>query len=111
MDDNDIINSQRRVRTVVSLPVDDKEWLDRTAEELDVSMTELVRRLTGDAAPDVPVGVEVTDLDELRAALAPGIDVILLDNVDCVRHRRQHHRDRGGDPMPTELATCHFILA
>ena len=32
--------------------------------------------------PDVPVEVEVTDLDQLRALLASGCDRILLDNMD-----------------------------
>ncbi len=49
------------------------------------SMADLVRRLTGEDAPGVPVGVEVTDHDELRAALAPGIDVVLLDNFTPAR--------------------------
>jgi len=34
------------------------------------------------AYPDVPVEVEVTDLDELRALLEVGCDRILLDNMD-----------------------------
>jgi Arc/MetJ-type ribon-helix-helix transcriptional regulator len=32
------------VRTVVSLPDDDKRWLDRRAAQEGVSMTELIRR-------------------------------------------------------------------
>jgi len=32
------------VRTVVSLDPDDKEWLDRKAQQEHVSMTEIVRR-------------------------------------------------------------------
>ncbi len=32
--------------------------------------------------PDVPVEVEVTDLDQLRALLEAGCDRILLDNMD-----------------------------
>jgi nicotinate-nucleotide pyrophosphorylase (carboxylating) len=40
---------------------------------------EAVRR----AYPDVPVEVEVTDLDQLRELLAAGCDRILLDNMDC----------------------------
>ena len=35
------------------------------------------------AYPDVPVEVEVTDLDQLRALLAAGCDRILLDNMDA----------------------------
>lgn len=34
------------------------------------------------AYPDLPVEVEVTDLDQLRALLAAGCDRILLDNMD-----------------------------
>ncbi len=30
--------------------------------------------------PDCPVGIEAIDLDELRAALVPGVEVVLLDN-------------------------------
>lgn len=44
---------------------------------------DVVARLAGGAggagAP-VPVGIEVADLDELRDALRPGVDVVLLDN-------------------------------
>jgi nicotinate-nucleotide pyrophosphorylase (carboxylating) len=32
------------------------------------------------AKPGVPVGIEAVDLIELRAALVPGVDVVLLDN-------------------------------
>jgi nicotinate-nucleotide pyrophosphorylase (carboxylating) len=32
------------------------------------------------ARPGVPVGIEAADLDELRAALVPGVEVVLLDN-------------------------------
>lgn len=35
-----------------------------------------------DSAPDMPVEVEVEDADELRAALAAGADIIMLDNFD-----------------------------
>jgi len=49
------------------------------------SMADLVARLTGEHAPGVPVGVEVTDLGELRDALAPGIDIVLLDNFTPAR--------------------------
>jgi nicotinate-nucleotide pyrophosphorylase (carboxylating) len=34
------------------------------------------------AFPDVPVEVEVTDLDELKALLEAGCDHVLLDNMD-----------------------------
>ena len=49
---------------------------------LATGMADLVAVLTQDGGPGVPVGVEVTSLDELRAALVPGIDVVLLDNFD-----------------------------
>src|SRR6478609_833133 len=35
------------------------------------------------AYPDLPVEVEVTDLDQLRELLDAGCDRILLDNMDC----------------------------
>lgn len=35
------------------------------------------------AQPDLPVEVEVTDLDQLRELLEVGCDRILLDNMDC----------------------------
>ncbi len=37
--------------------------------------------------PAIPVEVEVEDLDELREAIAAGVDRILLDNMDCPRLR------------------------
>ncbi len=36
-----------------------------------------------DAYPEIPVEVEVTDLDQLRALLEAGCDRILLDNMDA----------------------------
>ena len=35
-----------------------------------------------ETAPDLPVEVEVEDADELRAALAAGADIVMLDNFD-----------------------------
>jgi len=40
-------------------------------------------RAVREAYPDLPVEVEVTDLDQLRELLAAGCDRILLDNMDC----------------------------
>ena len=51
----------------------------RTAE----SMPAVVARVLAAAAAADPrpgVGIEAADLDELRAALVPGVDVLLLDN-------------------------------
>lgn len=48
----------------------------------------VVERLTGPGGPAVPVGIEVRDLDELEVVLRPGVDVVLLDNMDpalCAR--------------------------
>ena len=44
------------------------------------SMSDVVRRLVGPDGPGVPIGIEVTNLDELREALLPGVDVVLVDN-------------------------------
>ena len=49
------------------------------------SMADVAARLVGSdghaaGGPDVPIGIEVTDLDELRQALLPGVAVILVDN-------------------------------
>jgi nicotinate-nucleotide pyrophosphorylase (carboxylating) len=44
------------------------------------SMADVAARLTGPDGPGVPIGIEVTSLDELREALVPGVDVVLLDN-------------------------------
>ena len=40
-------------------------------------------RAVREAYPDLPVEVEVTDLDQLRELLAAGCERILLDNMDC----------------------------
>jgi nicotinate-nucleotide pyrophosphorylase (carboxylating) len=53
--------------------------------------------------PGVPVGIEAVDLDELRAALVPGVEVVLLDNftpagcAEAVRVRDAAF-PRGGGP-------------
>ncbi|MGD8976725.1 MAG: carboxylating nicotinate-nucleotide diphosphorylase [Gammaproteobacteria bacterium] len=39
------------------------------------------------SAPDLPVEVEVEDADELRAALAAGADIVMLDNFDLEQMR------------------------
>ncbi len=49
------------------------------------AVAQVVARLTGADGPRrqgarVPIGIEVTDLDELEAALAPGVAVVLVDN-------------------------------
>jgi nicotinate-nucleotide pyrophosphorylase (carboxylating) len=44
------------------------------------SMADVAAHLVGADGPDVPIGIEVTDLDELREALIPGVDVLLVDN-------------------------------
>jgi nicotinate-nucleotide pyrophosphorylase (carboxylating) len=41
--------------------------------------------LIGRARPGVPVGIEAADLGELRAALVPGVEVVLLDNFTPAR--------------------------
>ncbi|HSU73412.1 MAG TPA: carboxylating nicotinate-nucleotide diphosphorylase [Terrabacter sp.] len=40
-------------------------------------------RAVREAYPDLPVEVEVTDLDQLRELLEAGCERILLDNMDC----------------------------
>jgi nicotinate-nucleotide pyrophosphorylase (carboxylating) len=70
------------------------------------SMSDVVVHLTG-AGTDVGagVGIEVTDLDELRAALVPGVDVVLLDNfspascAEAVRLRAEAYPDGGGPAL------------
>jgi nicotinate-nucleotide pyrophosphorylase (carboxylating) len=53
--------------------------------------------------PGVPVGIEAVDLDDLRAALVPGVEVVLLDNftplrcAEAVRVRDAAY-PRGGGP-------------
>lgn len=37
--------------------------------------------------PGVPIGIEAVDLEELRAALVPGVEVVLLDNFTPSRIR------------------------
>jgi nicotinate-nucleotide pyrophosphorylase (carboxylating) len=44
------------------------------------SIADVAARLTGPEGPGVPIGIEVTDLDELRGVLVPGVDVVLVDN-------------------------------
>jgi len=38
-------------------------------------------------SPGIPIEVEVEDLEQLREAIAAGVDRILLDNMDCARLR------------------------
>ena len=55
--------------------------------------------------PGVPVGIEAVDLTELRAALVPGVDVVLLDNftpeltADAVRVRDAAFPSGGGPAL------------
>jgi len=55
--------------------------------------------------PGVPVGIEAVDLDELRAALVPGVDVVLLDHftpeltADAVRVRDAAFPSGGGPEL------------
>ena len=44
------------------------------------SVADVAARLTGPGGPPVPIGVEVRDLAELREALLPGVEVVLVDN-------------------------------
>jgi len=43
-------------------------------------MADVAARLVGPDGPGVPIGIEVTDLGELREALVAGVDVVLVDN-------------------------------
>jgi nicotinate-nucleotide pyrophosphorylase (carboxylating) len=55
--------------------------------------------------PGVPIGIEVVDLAELRAALVPGVEVVLLDNftpeltAEAVRLRDAVFRLGGGPEL------------
>jgi nicotinate-nucleotide pyrophosphorylase (carboxylating) len=57
------------------------------------------------ANPGVPVGVEAVDLDELSAALVPGVEVVLLDNftpertAEAVRLRDAAFPSGGGPAL------------
>ncbi len=46
------------------------------------AFADAVAALVGAAGPGVPIGIEVTDVDELRAALVAGVEVVLVDNFD-----------------------------
>lgn len=65
----------------------------------------VVRRLVSAVGGSVPIGVEVTDLDELGQALARGVDVVLLDNFtpdECARAvtlRRARFPEGGGPEL------------
>jgi nicotinate-nucleotide pyrophosphorylase (carboxylating) len=57
------------------------------------------------ANPGVPIGIEAVDLDEMRAALVPGVEVVLLDNftpermVEAVRVRDAAFAAGGGPEL------------
>ena len=68
------------------------------------SMAGVVALLTREK-PGVPVGIEAIDLDELRAALVPGVDLVLLDNfspermLEAVRVRNAAFPAGGGPEL------------
>ncbi len=51
-------------------------------------MADVVSKLLGPQGPRVPIGIEVTSLDELRLVLVAGIEVALLDNFSPDECRR-----------------------
>ena len=67
------------------------------------TMAEVVARLA-EVRPGVAVGIEAVDLDEMRAAFVPGVEVVLLDNfepalcAEAVRLRDAAY-PRGGGPQ------------
>lgn len=69
------------------------------------SMTGLVRVLLARVDGDVGIGIEVTSLSELEEVLVPGVDVVLLDNLEpttCARAvalRRGRFPDGGGPEL------------
>lgn len=50
-------------------------------------------------SPDIPVEVEVEDLDQLREAIDAGVDRILLDNMDCAHLREAVALTAGRVPL------------
>ncbi len=49
--------------------------------------------------PDIPVEVEVEDMNQLREAIDAGVDRILLDNMDCARLREAVALTAGRVPL------------
>jgi nicotinate-nucleotide pyrophosphorylase (carboxylating) len=72
--------------------VKDNHW--RAVEAGGGSMESAVRRLR-ERAPDMPVEVEVTSIEEARQALAASVDVLLLDNMGPAEMRRVVEMARG----------------
>ena len=58
----------KMVRTVISLPEGDKDWLDRTADERGVSMTEVVREAVHRLREEKERAAKPTFRELLRAA-------------------------------------------
>lgn len=72
-------------------------------------ITTAVRRARAEAHHLLRVEVEVEDLAELAEALAAGVDVVLLDNMDDATLReavamRAVHRANGGQPVVLEAS-------
>ena len=70
-----------------------------------VAAFEAVRR----AAPEIPLEVEVDDLEQLRAVVAAGAEVVLLDNMDSAAMREAvrivaDHRRAGGNRVLLEAS-------
>ena len=78
------------VRTVISLPEEDKAWLDAEAARQGVTMTELVRRAVREYRQRAPVGEPTFKelLDELQGTWEHG------DAVEYVRRIRDEWEER-----------------
>jgi nicotinate-nucleotide pyrophosphorylase (carboxylating) len=72
--------------------VKDNHW--RAVEAAGGSIESAIRRLR-ERAPDMPVEVEVTSIEEARQALAASVDVLLLDNMAPEEMRRVVEMARG----------------
>jgi len=81
------------------------------------TMTDLVRVLLARVSGSVGIGIEVTSLSELEEVLVPGVDVVLLDNLQpatCARAvalRRGRFPEGGGPELEAsggiDLSTVH----
>lgn len=65
-------------------------------------ITAAVRRVRARNSQNLPVEVEVTNLDQLAEALSAGVDRVLLDNMDLETMRRAVEMARGR--VPTEAS-------
>jgi len=63
------------------------------------SITEAVRRVRANSGPAVRIEVEVETLDELEEAVASGVDLVMLDNMDVATMAEAVRRVAGRVPL------------